>query len=274
MQNNEQPKIWDTQNLEQKKILYSSVAKAYNQTRPTYPIDIINRVVKLTELPENATILELGCGPGTATKDFAKLGFSMVCLEPNQEFYQIAKQNLAKYPNVKIINTSFEEWELETERFDAVLAATSFHWISAEIRCKKVAATLKENGLLILLWNTGVLPENNVSEVLKKVYKKYAPSLAEYETKESQKESLNNLMKTVINSGYLTELISEHSVCEIEYKLDEYLLLLNTYSPYLQIDSEKRDLLFKGLRDKIEDNFGSSLKLSFLSIFQLLKKIK
>jgi hypothetical protein len=35
------------------------------------------------------------------------------------------------------LNTTFEEWELELERFNAVLAATSFHWVSPEVRYAK-----------------------------------------------------------------------------------------------------------------------------------------
>ena len=62
-------------------IRYSPAADAYNKVRPRYPKEIIDRVVELAKLSSDATILEVGCGPGNATVAFARVGFSMVCLE-------------------------------------------------------------------------------------------------------------------------------------------------------------------------------------------------
>ena len=81
----------------------------------------------------------------------------MVGLEPSQDACQLAQLNCAAYPQVKVINTTFEEWELGSNKFNAVLAATSFHWITPEIRYQKSAEALQDNGYLILLWNTQVM---------------------------------------------------------------------------------------------------------------------
>lgn len=126
--------------------MYSAVADAYNKARPRYPKELISRVLELAQLPSTANILEIGCGPGTATTAFAQLGFSMICLEPSQQACQLAQQNCATYPDVEIVNTTFEEWELQPEKFNAVLAATSFHWVPPEIRHPKAAAALQDNG--------------------------------------------------------------------------------------------------------------------------------
>ncbi len=113
--------------LDQRKNWYSPVADAYNRVRPRYPEVLISRVIELTQLPTDASILELGCGPGNATVTFAQKGYKLVGIEPSEAACQLAKQNCAPYPNVKIENTTFEEWELEVEKFNAVLAATSTH---------------------------------------------------------------------------------------------------------------------------------------------------
>lgn len=127
MKHLEQIKTWYSKDLEQRKTWYSPVADAYNKARLRYPKELIDRVVELAQLSPDATILEVGCGPGNATVAFARVGFSMVCLEPNQDFCRLARQNCTPYPNVEIRNTSFEEWELEAKKFDAVLAATAIH---------------------------------------------------------------------------------------------------------------------------------------------------
>jgi protein-L-isoaspartate O-methyltransferase len=118
---------YSERDLEQRKNWYSPAAEAYNQARPSYPQDLIHQVVDIAQLSSTSTILEVGCGPATATVAFAPIGSPIVCLEPNPDFYQLAQTNCNQYPNVELKNTLFKEWELGTYRFDAVIAASSFH---------------------------------------------------------------------------------------------------------------------------------------------------
>lgn len=261
------------QDLEQKKSWYSAVADAYNRVRPRYPQELIGRVVELAQLQNDAILLEVGCGPGTATTAFAQLGFSMVCLEPSQESCQLARQNCAEYPHVEIVNTTFEEWELEAERFNAVLAATSFHWVSPEIRYAKAAAALQNNGFLILLWNTPPQPDSEVYQVLDEVYQSLAPSVVGYERIETHQENLRIQGQAVIDSGRFKGLVSEQMVCEVIYSIDDYLALLSTLSPYIKLESPQRDALFVGLRERLKKNCSENLQLSYLSVFQIASKI-
>lgn len=262
-----------SKDLEQKKTWYSSVAAAYNRTRPRYPLELINLTLELTQLPAHAKIMEIGCGPGTATIAFAKLGFSMVCLEPSQDAFQLAQFNCTKYPKVEIKNTTFEEWELEAEKFDAVLAATSFHWVSADIAYSKAAKALKDNGSLILLWNTPPQPNNEVSQLLNEVYKTHAPSLALSQDRETHQENLRKFGKAVIDSGQFENLISEQFIPEVSYSIDNYLGLLSTLSPYIALEPQKRDSLFASLREVLEKNCPGSIQTSYLSVLQIAQKI-
>jgi hypothetical protein len=61
-------------------------------------------------------------------------------------------------------------------------------------------------------------------------------------------------------------------VSEVTYSTDEYLMLLNTYSPYLKLDPQPKDALFTGLRNSIERDFGGSLQLSHISAFHKFDK--
>jgi SAM-dependent methyltransferase len=261
-----------SQNLEQRKNWYSPAAEAYNKARPRYPKDLISQVVAIAQLSSNSKILEVGCGPATATVSFAQLGCSMICLEPNPNFFQLAQQNCQQYPNVEIQNTSFEEWVLEAENFDAVLAASSFHWIPPEVGYPKAANALQENGYLILLWNKELQPCYEVYQSLSSVYQAYAPSLDRYEDSETQKEILKGLGQMVTDSGQFKDMVSGHVESKVTYTVDKYLTLLNTYSPYLKLDSQSKETLFTGLRERIEHDFGGSLQLSYVSAFHIAKK--
>jgi SAM-dependent methyltransferase len=269
----EQIKTSYSKELETRKTWYSTVAEAYNKARPRYAKEIIARAVELAELPGDATILEVGCGPGNATVGFAQLGFSMVCLEPNQEFSGLAQKNCAQYPFVEIRNISLEEWELEPERFNAVLAANSFHWIPSEVGYPKAADALQGSGSLVLLWNLTPQPHYEVYQTLNEVYQIYAPSLARYEDRKTQEEILKGFGQIVVNSGRFKDLVSEHLACEVTYSIDDYLTLLNTFSPHLQLEQQIKDSLFALLREKLETKFEGSIQLSYLCACHVAQKL-
>ena len=260
------------QDLQSKKTWYSSAVRAYDQTRPSYPQEIISRVLELAQISTSGRILEIGCGPGKATVAFAQMGFSLLCLEPNQDFCVLARQNCQQYPNVEILNTSFEEWSEEVEAFDAILAATAIHWISPEIAYPKAANALKENGSLILLWN--VIPEPSPSRYnsAREIYQTYAPSITAYEDQESQRARLQGIEKMVINSGKFVDLVSGWMECQAVYSIHDYLALLSTLSPYLKLEKHSRELLFRNLREIMEQEVEDRINMSYLSAFQVARK--
>jgi SAM-dependent methyltransferase len=214
----------------------------------------------------------VGCGPATATVTFAQLGCSMLCLEPNPDFYRLAQQNCQPYAQVKIKNTSFEEWTLEPETFDAILAASSFHWIPSNVGYPKAAKALKNDGYLILLWNKELQPSYEVYQDLSEIYQIHAPSLDRYEDRETQAKILQGLGQMVIDSKQFHNVVAGQIEGEITYTVDEYLTLLNTYSPYLQLDPENKDRLFTQLRNRIEHQWRGSLPLWHISAFHIAQK--
>ncbi|MEH2195738.1 MAG: class I SAM-dependent methyltransferase [Nostoc sp.] len=255
-------------NLEQRRNWYSPVADVYYKARPQYPKELIDRSVILAQLDSDAAILEVGCGPGNATVAFAQFGFSMRCIEPNQDFCHLAQRNCATYPNVAIHNTSFEEWELEAKQFNAVISANAFHWIPSEIRYAKAATALHDNGCLILLWNLTPELKYEVYQAIFEVYQAYAPSLVRYEGAKTQAEILRGFEQDILDSGYFKELVTEQIACEITYSIDDYLKLLSTMR---RLEPKVKELLFAGLREKLR-NFGDSVQLSFLSAVHVARK--
>ncbi len=261
-------------NLQQKSNWYGSIADAYHKTRPPYPQELINEAVKIAQLSSNTKILEIGCGPGTATTSLAELGLSLVCLEPNSEAYKIACKNCIDYPKVEIINTTFEGCQLEKNCFDAVIAATSFHWISSKIRYSKTAKILKDNGFLILLWNTPPQPSFKLyNELLDSIYETYAPHIQGYENIENHKTNIDALGKSVIDYGKFQQTFSMEIISKLTYEIDDYLALLSTLSPYIAMKSPIRQTLFERIRSTLQKNHGNKIDLSYLSVLQMTKKI-
>jgi hypothetical protein len=78
--------------VEQRRHCYSPAAAAYAATRPRYLQQLVDAVVARSGLTPASTLLEVGCGPGTATVSFAELGCRIVAIEPNPVFCLLAKE--------------------------------------------------------------------------------------------------------------------------------------------------------------------------------------
>jgi SAM-dependent methyltransferase len=260
-----------------RKTWYSPAANAYAQVRPRYPPSLIARVVELAQLSNQSRLLELGYGPAIVTTEFATLGNGsgrplVHAIEPNPDFVRLAQAVCEPYPNVSIQNCAFEDYDLPAaEPFDAVIAASSFHWINPDVRCSKAKAALRPNGHLILLWNKEMQPTYDVFEQLSPVYAAQAPHMNRiYETPTEQIEVLNQFAQLAIDSGHFVDLVSESITIKVTYSIDQYLLLLGTYSPYLELKAESKERLFQGLRQILQVN-GETVELTYVSVFHLMK---
>jgi cyclopropane fatty-acyl-phospholipid synthase-like methyltransferase len=262
-----------TPDPEQRKNWYAAVAQTYDRVRPKYSREFLDRVVEVANLPKQGKILEIGCGPGTATITLAQMGYSIVALEPSLETYILARQNLAEYPDVEIINTSFEEWESTDREFDAVLAATAWHWVAPASKHQKAASLLKDRGSLVLLWNTGMKPPRAIFESLSDLFIEYLPTVATYKDRETELNEQRIFANMAIESGLFSNLCEEYQEIEVNYSIDDYLQLLTTYSPCIALSPERRYELLTQLRAILAQNCGEQVSLSYLSVFHITTKI-
>lgn len=261
-----------TPDSEQRKIWYGAVAQTYDRVRPKYDREFLDRVVEVAEIPIEGNILEVGCGPGTATISLAQMGFSVVALEPNLAAWTIARQNSDIYPNVEIINTNFEEWEPIDLSFDAVLAATSWHWVAPDTKHLKAASVLNKGGSLVLLWNTGMQPPIHIFEQLSEIFSEYISTFAKYKDRETQLSEVRIFAEAAATSSLFSQPIEEHQSIEVNYSIEDYLQLLTTYSPCIALSPEQRHDLLGKLRQVLAQNCGEQIPLSYLSIFHIAKK--
>lgn len=261
-----------SRDLERRRSWYSPAALAYDSARPKYPRELVGKAIAAAQLAQSSRILEIGSGPGTATLSFAELGGRMVCIEPNPDFCELARMNCQSYPSVEVINQSFEEWDLEPEAFDAVLAASSMHWIPSEIAYVKASSALKEGGYLILLWSKELQPCKSMQIALSEAYRLHAPDLGHYEDRKKQESILAGLGQMMLDSGRFRNLVTASVAASLVYAPDRYISLLGTYSSYLELDRCTRDALFDGLRQCILEKVAGEIRLSHLSTCHIAQK--
>jgi SAM-dependent methyltransferase len=128
-------------------------AELYDQARPDYPDQIFDDLFALGALEHDATVLEVGSGTGQATRHLARRGCRVVCIELGENLATVVRRNLELFPRVEVVTCAFESWEPRDSRFDAVFAATSWHWLDPEVRYEKAARVRKPGGILAIVDN-------------------------------------------------------------------------------------------------------------------------
>jgi SAM-dependent methyltransferase len=249
---------------------YGSVAQTYDRLRPKYPAAVWNCALRMAGVP-SGRILEVGCGPGTATISLAQHGYAIVALEPSTDTYHLACDNLANYDRVEIINTNFEDWQPAGRQFEAIVAATSWHWVAPTSKYLKAQDLLTNEGALVLLWNTGMQPNRVIVDRLAPILNEYVPTFARYQSPEVLAAELQVFPDEAIASGLFIDVGNGQEKIKVNWPIDDYLQLLTTYSPFIALTATIRANLLAQMRSILVQACGERLDLSYLSIYQVLR---
>jgi len=239
----------------------------YDQIRPGYPDALVEDVVRLSGIPDQGRILEIGCGTGKATEPFAVRGYWIDCLDVGSDLAAVAAAKLSGFDHVRIIVSSFEDWEPNDRRYDLVMAATSFHWVDPRVAYTKSAAVLKPSGALAVFANTPVKKNEGFFARVQDVYRACAPSiLSSVPSSEADRQESAGL-----------DLFQEPVVREYpwaaQYSADQYIALLSTYSDHISLPDAEREALFRGIAELIREEYGGSVLKHYLAVLTL-RRIK
>jgi SAM-dependent methyltransferase len=123
-------------------------AERYDRARPRYPAGVFDDLAAFGGLGAGARVLEIGCGTGQATVALAQRGWRVTAVELGANMARVARRNLTAYPDVEVVTAAFEQWPLPAEPYDAVFAATAYHWLDPTVRVSRSADALRPGGVL------------------------------------------------------------------------------------------------------------------------------
>jgi 16S rRNA A1518/A1519 N6-dimethyltransferase RsmA/KsgA/DIM1 with predicted DNA glycosylase/AP lyase activity len=83
---------------------FDRAADLYQRARPEYPSELYDHLIDVTRLSPGARLLEVGCGPGKATRPLAERGFRITCVEPGGALAAAARSNLAAFDVAVLIS--------------------------------------------------------------------------------------------------------------------------------------------------------------------------
>jgi SAM-dependent methyltransferase len=128
--------------------VYDQIAKKYyNYKKGLYPKDCLEEF--LSYLNPHSSILDLGCGPGQASKVFSETGHSVTCLDFSKGMLNMARREI---PNARFLLWDMRELEniLYPKSFDGIWACSSLlHMHKEEIPSvfNQVHDVLRDNGI-------------------------------------------------------------------------------------------------------------------------------
>lgn len=131
--------------------VFNDVPELYDRVRPGYPAELFADLTAGTGLDETSSVLEVGCGTGQATRSLAGLGFSVTAVEPGADLGDLARRRLAEFGNVEVETARFEDWDDRGRRFDALVAASSWHWVDPATGWRRAHEVLRPGGWFALL---------------------------------------------------------------------------------------------------------------------------
>lgn len=136
--------------------VFNQIAGEYDRHRPGYPDALIDRACEVAGLAPGARVLEIGCGTGQLTRGLLARGLRVIAVEPGEQLIVRARDRLAGAGEVQFVNARFEEALLPRAHYQAVFAASSLHWVDADVSWQKIGEALIDGGTLALFSYRGL----------------------------------------------------------------------------------------------------------------------
>lgn len=229
---------------------FEDAADGYHQARPDYPDQLFDDLVRLAGLHPGDRLLEVGCGTGKATVPLARRGLRIDCLELGTQLAETAQRNLAGFPDVNVINASYDTWHRPGDtRFDLVFAATAWHWFDPVTRYRQAWEALREGGHLAFWGATHVFPDDGDQffREIQPVYDELGLGLPAGTTWPRPGE-LPDDRAEIVSTGLFDDVRVRHYDWEVQYDAESYLGLLDTFSSHIAMAGSKREHLYGEIR--------------------------
>jgi SAM-dependent methyltransferase len=252
---------------------FEEVPELYERARPLYPPQLFGDLVAYADLKPGSRVLEIGCGTGQATLPLAERGLEVVCVELGAGLAAVARRKLAAFPQVEVVNALFEDWEAEEASFDAVIAFTAFHWLDPEAKYAKPARLLRPGGALAVAETDHVQVEGGDAfwPEVQADYDAVVPS--EENRPPPRPEEVDDLRAEIEGTSLFGEVEVRRYLADVTYSAEEYIAVLDTYSPNRAMEPAKRERLFDLIRRRVEANPGGTVTKTYLFTLNLARRL-
>ena len=139
-------------------VAFGQTAEDYARYRAGFPDSFFDRLTALGFAAGDQAVLDLGTGTGALALAIAERGNRVVGLDPSPEMLEQAKHRAeARGLALEFQQRGAEATGMPDAAFDAVSAATCWHWFDRPRAAEECARVLKPGGLLLIAamdWHT------------------------------------------------------------------------------------------------------------------------
>ncbi|GGH60452.1 methyltransferase type 11 [Paenibacillus silvae] len=246
---------------------FNLVVNEYEQYRPVYPSEMFEDIFTYVQINQEDSILEIGCGTGQATGGLVSKGYTNItCIELGSNLAQFTADKFKSYPSIRVINTSFENWDEEGKRYSLIVSGTAFHFIKPEIGYRRAWELLEDQGGIGLFWTIHVPTFDSLHNEIRSHYTALAPHLDDSHYP-SPDEVIQERKEITEQSGLFTDIeVKEYNWIQT-CSSDEYVALLNTNSKHQQLAEDVRRSLLERIKHSIDGAGGTIDKQHKVALF-------
>jgi hypothetical protein len=195
----------------------------------------------------------------------------LVALEPGARLAQIARLRLAAFPDTTVVETTFEDWTPESNKFDLIYSAQAFHWLDPDTRFERAASTLVETGSLAILGNATLGVNADILPDVDAAYARHAPQLLG-PSPTNWYLTDGPVPELIRESGFFDDVRCKSYSWSMRYSAADYLSLLGTHSDHALLSNSDRVDLFKSLSGIITAA-GGEVDVSYESSLFVARRI-
>jgi len=218
-------------------------AARYDRARPTYPADLIERIV--ADSP-GTDVLDVGCGTGISARLFQAAGATVLGVDPDPRMAELARQG-----GTAVEVSKFEDWDPAGRLFGTVIAAQAWHWVDPLAGAAKAAAALRRGGRLAVFWNA-FEPPGQLRVAFAEVFRQVRPEtpFGDFWTKSAldlYRTGCVRAADAIRETGAFGEPEEWLSHWERAYTRDEWLDLVRTTGGFSRHPRDIQEQLLAGL---------------------------
>jgi SAM-dependent methyltransferase len=210
-------------------------------------------------------VLDVGCGTGIAGRQFQLAGCKVLGVEPDARMAEFARRS-----GVDVEVATFEAWDPAGRAFDAVIAATAWHWVDPVAGAARAAQALRPGGLLAPFWHVSQLP-SDVAKAFAAVYQRVMPD-PPFNLQAMPQQALDGYQvlftkaaKGIREVAGFSEPEQWRFDWEQSYTRDEWLDQLPTSGALTRLPSDKLAEVLEGVGAAI-DTMGGSFTMPYTTV--------
>ena len=135
---------------------FTNRAAGYAAYRPSYPDAFLRYLTEDIGMSQDACVADIGAGTGILTRALADRVKTVYAIEPNRGMRLACMESCGRCTEFVALDGTAEDTGLPDASVDFITVAQAFHWFDLHRTQLEFSRILKNEGLVVLVWNSRV----------------------------------------------------------------------------------------------------------------------